>query len=474
MGAQPGIYILTHDADSFHPPILRTATSRSLLVATLLLAAMTVTAADPLDAVHRVDASFTSHLPILIIEPRLADNDALEGRATVKLIDGEAGNSPGDLPAATLAAYLRRSALDADGDAKGRYVVELEGRQLESLLDLPEARRWVLHGSGADKMMLRNYLALSLAADVLPGGAPRARYVEVLFRQGRHWRYDGLFLLCEDIDAGIWTGGPVERDAGFVAHFAEGEGMTSVVIDGDGGKGADGSGDIRHLESLLYSDNPNAYYAAFRLLDEDSFVDTYILNDTFQNYGRSSTYISKRSDGALALSPTWWFDTSLDNDVHVETRDEESFVWLPHFMMGYEFVNRMKARYYHLLRTSLEPNRVRRRVDDTAAMLGPAMQRDWNRWERVYTGHDPRYRLETVEAENGDILVRQTFTPEQELLKIKSTLAMHGQKMRYAATERQWQHHRFNRSMDSQRNLVLALIFMAGFFVLAHYARRGA
>ncbi|MCD8351988.1 MAG: CotH kinase family protein [Planctomycetaceae bacterium] len=470
---------MTNDTDTTDVLAIRPTLTRAWLVALMLLTAMTamtVMAADPLDVDHRVDVSFASHLPLLVIEPLMAGNDSLEGRATVKLIDSHTVNHPGDLPVATMAAYLRRSALDRDGDAKGRFVVELEGRHLETLLDLPAARRWVLHGSGADKMMLRNFIALSLAAQVLPGGAPQARYVEVLFRQDGNWRYDGLYLLCEDIDTGIWSGGKAERDAAVIVCPAEGEGDAPLDFDveSEGGKGNGGGADaIRHIESLLYSEDPNAYYSAFRLIDEDSFVDTFILNDTFRNYGRSTAYLSMRADGVLALSPMWWFDTALDNGIQVDLRDEDSFVWLSRFMLGYEFVSRMKSRYYHLLRTVLEPNRVRRLVDDIAAFLGPAMERDWQRWSKVYTD-DPRYRLQTVEAGNGDILMRQTLSPEQEMIKIKSELGMHSQRMRHNATERQWQRHRFNRSMDSQRNLILALVFMAGFFLLAHYARRGA
>ena len=68
--------------------------------------------------------------------------------------------------------------------------------------------------------------------------------------------------------------------------------------------------DIRKVEDCLYSSDRNQFLEYRSLLDIDSFVDYFIINEFFTNYdaGWNSTFLYKDRDGKIHIGPFWDLD----------------------------------------------------------------------------------------------------------------------------------------------------------------------
>ena len=65
------------------------------------------------------------------------------------------------------------------------------------------------------------------------------------------------------------------------------------------------------------------------------------------------------------------------------------------------------------------------KIDEIAAHLGGAQEREWYRWRHIYT-EDTEYSLEEYELEDKTVLSRDAKTYEDELYRMKTALRKHG------------------------------------------------
>ena len=370
------------------------------------------------------EVGFSTHLPIVSLDtgdqPIPGENrDGSTILASLTVVDGGEGeNCLTDAPALRTGVLLRyrgNSSLHFDKKPFRLKLVDGEGESVScEMLGMPKEDEWILNGPFLDKSLLRNYMLMNLCGQVMEN-TPQVRYCE-LFVDGE---YRGVYLMMQS----------VSRSQAGVTKSPEGRPETSYVVRLDRGGGVEldnfsryamrtgsvfnvvyPSGksctpeqadfiqrDISRFEKALYSldyDDPHLGYRAY--IDVDSFVDYMVLNEFFQNYdaARYSTYLSKNLGEKLSIGPVWDFNNALDN--YIETAyDGTGFVmpedvWYVMLCRDERFVEQVIQRYRQLRRTVLSEEYLLNYVDEVAAYLGPAAERNFEVWGYTF---QPEYGL---------------------------------------------------------------------------------
>lgn len=444
-----------------------------------------------LDAEFLAADGFSSHLPVIIFEPAgdLSYTQAeIAGELTL-LDSSRSGLSRlGDHPAATLTVLLTRLDQSAGPEAKSRFRVELAGGRPElSLLGLPARKRWLLEGSEADPAMLRNYLAYTLGGEIMDGQAPRTRLCEVFFKVEKGLLYQGLHLFSETPADGL---GATEAKGGFVFKYAPSAraeagrrllvlpgGHYELVEAGPAEKNLkEGEEEIARAQRIINSPEPDIYFNYKVILETRSALNTYILNELLMNHqaGGLPVYVYKAEGRKLKISPVWNFDHALDNSVAPlpdSARDAARTLWLPGLFKSREFVNEYRGRYYLLFRRYLNPDRLNELVDETTDHLGPALIRDWQRWEKAYGPEGPN-RPAPAKAQDGTPVIRGAESYDQEIIKIKYLIREQDLKIRADILQRPWRTDLIDGSARIWRGAILSVFFMAVFFATVSFARK--
>lgn len=484
-----------------------------------------VTEQDPLRFIHSdfsVGADFTSHMPLVVIdtrgiEPPISTYEDYEQErfiqiegvepyvdGTIEIIAGDGYNQLSDKPQVTSQIRIKRRGNSSMLYNKPQYTVKLvtqtgQDRDI-SILDMGADDEWILNGSMADKSMMRNYLAYDVSSQILPY-TPDNQYCEVIIKNGETYTYQGVYLLGESIKQGedrvaisnykkndVFNSYLVRRD-----RFDEND----IMLDTYATRNELSSGylgllypskykvteetisyienDISSIEQILYSDDFSVFSTYPDYIDVDSFVDYFIINEFFGSYdaGNYSTYMYKDVGGKLCMGPVWDYDGTMDNyrkePLEVGVTAFQIKPWFDRLMLDESFVKKVENRYADLRRDVLSEKNISDTIDEIAAYIGPAQEREWYRWSEEYTV-DNKYSLEPYEDEDGDILYRDAKEYEQEIYRLKTALRKHGNaiagylKVLELSTvyETDW---------SSRMNLALLLI-MVVFCISALYANR--
>ena len=428
-----------------------------------------------------VDANFTSHLPIVVIN---TNGNEIERNTTWDSNLGYAVPIPGIDPYAmgTLSVYDQNTGKNSIKDTesfisnmmirrrgnssmyyeKGQYRIYLRtesGKDNEvSVMGMGVADEWIISGPMIDKSQMRNYLAYTLASEIMPY-TPDVRFCEVLFWNGEAYRYEGIYLMTECIQV----------DPGFVDIAIDNkyDATTSYLLrrdrfDPDGAildtwatqeQLSYGYLEVRYpkkkalteslkaficdeislIERILYSEDPAVFLQYQNYIDVDSFVDYYLLNEYLTNYdaGYHSTYMYNEVGKKLKMGPVWDYDGTLDNYSQEELQAHlvgfQSSPWFDRLTTSKDFAERLESRYMSLRKNVFSDDHVMGIIDETAAYLGPAIERDWVRWGHIHRGEVERYAfVDTFEEDTGMPVNRTITTHEDELLKMKYVLSVHG------------------------------------------------
>ncbi|MCR5234578.1 MAG: CotH kinase family protein [Lachnospiraceae bacterium] len=432
-----------------------------------------------------VDRNFVSHLPIVIIDtngteppintkfiidPKYPDGGLhmpiegvepyVDGKITViDNSDEDRFNHLNDSPAYSGRISIKRRGNTSMSYEKAQWLVKLfdeNGAEQEAnLLDMGASNEWVLNGSMADKSMLRNYIAYSTASQLL-NFTPDSRYCEVLIKDGDTLSYQGLYLMMENIRRGVnrvnisnyketeaYNGYILKRDRfdpqGLnVENYSRLNGLSEEYISlvyPSKNKITDEmeeyiNADINKIEEILYSDDPKVFATYKEVLDVDSFVDYFLLNEYFGNYdaGNNSTYFHKERGGKLTMGPVWDFDGAMDNYKY-EPFDYLSIAfytkpWFDRLCLDLDFLEKLEHRYLVLKRSVLDTDEVCDRIDEVILYLGDSIDREWYRWGETYKG-DNALSLQDYELEDGTILKRDAKTYDDEIFRIKTMICEH-------------------------------------------------
>ena len=421
----------------------------------------------------RIDTSFTSNLPLVVI-----DTDDQEPQRGV-VWDSEknyyvpTGNDPyayGEIYIVNNSNGINRIDEDAEthsfckvklrGNSSGNYdkkqylikLTDKDGKmEKKNILGMGSDNEWILNVSFIDKSLLRNYLAYVTAGEIMPY-TPDVRFCEVVWKDEYGYRYEGVYLMMESIKAGDHrvdlpqysensniTPALLRRDRynenGLILdNYATQNGFTSGYLDVEypdkediTEKGVQNiTEQVNRFERALYADSWDKFVKYRDYVDMQSFVDYFILNEFFLNYdaGYNSTYIYMNYSGKLTMGPVWDFDQAMDNNeiytANLHTTAFHSAPWFEQMLQDPAFINAIVERYAELRKSILSDKSIETFVSQTIEYLGNAVERDWARWGYYYI--DGNY----LKPDLYDKKERNTKNYQEEVEKILNVLSEHG------------------------------------------------
>ncbi len=371
---------------------------------------------------HGEDA-FCTHLPLVKIETGGKDipgkpifdekghhtgfTTAQDGSdrilSTVKIIDHEnANNHPGDDPTLESEATIHVHGNSSRYFDKLNYKIKLldsEGNSNnQSVMGMAAHSEWVLHGPYLDKTLMRNYMWYNIGGEIM-SYAPNVRFCEVFI----NGEYEGVYVMTETITAGengarlqlsvdkkdnTYSGYLLrmdrtsEYDINNFTKYAYRLNMTSGInIEYPGKKNLTPelatsiTKDFSSFEKAIYSyDFDNDAYGYKKLIDVDSFVDYFIINEVTANYdaGGYSTYIYKGKDGKFRMC-IWDFNNACDNYQEQSIpKDDFRMINIPWFWMlvknASSSVTASCARAFSRTSTSINTSTIRSNISATRSV----------------------------------------------------------------------------------------------------------
>jgi CotH kinase protein len=331
----------------------------------------------------------------------------------------------------------------------------------KSLLGLPEEEDWILHGPYGDKSLIRNAFAYQVANSI-GRYAPRTKFVELEINGS----YKGLYVFMEklkrdknrinlkkleptDIDTLSITGGYILK-----LDKTVGEGSSTQINYNDQnsfhsqydefGKPNPSNKTyflyeypkmdviiptqkayikkyVQDFEASLASKDFSDDAKGFRsYIDEDSFIDFFILTELMQNFDgyRISTYLQKERGERLKMGPIWDFDLTLGSNSFCAPMPKTNVwiyqynnycgtdTWLVPFwwnrlLQDKKFVDKLKSRWTTLRKTELSENALLKIIDEQVDYLNKTkvVTRNFEKWNILNTPIVPNPNVGTHEQE---------------------------------------------------------------------------
>lgn len=282
------------------------------------------------------------------------------------------------------------------------------------LLGMEKNHDWVLHGPFLDKTLIRNYMAMNIAGELMDY-APDVRFCEVV----RNGEYQGLYVMMETVSRGkgridIEKPNTLRNVTGYIFELNNDSEMFPVTAMDNFTKYVSIlrksaffdivypgktqltpelkdyiERDVSSFEKALYSYDYDSYQYGFpRYADVDEFVDYYILMEVFLQHdtGNRSTYFYKDVNG-LFKPCVWDFNNDLENISQINDDDfgVRKFVMVqaPWFLMMSKeetFIQQVIDRYRELRKGILSDEYLKQYIQDTIDFLGNAVDRNYAVW----------------------------------------------------------------------------------------------
>ncbi len=303
---------------------------------------------------------------------------------------------------------------------------DADGDDLDvSLLGLPEEEDWILHAPYSDKSLMRNVLTYDLAR-AMGRYASRVRYCELVI----DGEYQGVYVLMEKIkrdknrvdlnnlkkketSGDDLTGGyllQIDRsdDPGWSSAFAGSNSTYKPYYqyrDPDGDdivpeQAAYIQRFIGEFETVMASDAFESETAGYpSIVDVGSFVDFFLLTELGRNVDgyRLSSYLHKdkdSDDSLLHAGPVWDFNLAYGNANYYGALSTTGFqaqfdqptdlrpvpFWWAKLSESDAFLRTAAVRWYDLRAGLLSDAALTQRIDQTAALLDEAQERNFERW----------------------------------------------------------------------------------------------
>jgi hypothetical protein len=431
-----------------------------------------------IDENYQIKEGFSTHLPLVVLEmdeepPITALMDIEEDRfvplegvepyvdGKLSIIQSEEGsNTLQDIPDTKSNIRIKRRGNSSMIYDKAQYLIKTvttlgEDRDVD-ILGMGEEDEWVLNGSMADKSMLRNYLSYRLASEFM-SYTPDNLYCEVVIKKGNIYTYQGVFLFGENIKQG--------KDRVDITKYKDDSNFNSYLVrrdrlDDDGinletyanqlGLSKEFFGlmyppkkkvdedtinyvesDISRIEEIIYSKDFKVFSSYDQVIDVDSFVDYFLINEFLGNYdsGNYSTYYYKDRGGKLSMGPVWDYDGAIDNyrkePLDVDLLAFQTKPWFTQLSKDHTFIKKLEKRYAYLRRNTFSEEHVIKMIDDITGYIGGAQEREWYRWGDIYI-MDNQYNLQDYVLEDGTVIVREAKNYKDEVYRIKAALRKHG------------------------------------------------
>ncbi len=394
-----------------------------------------------IDASEKVEdrpgsGEFSTHLPLVKIETGgveipgkaivdkhrkiLGHTTAANGAETITahmdIVDHESTyNHAGDEPTMSSEIDIHVRGNSSRAFDKSSYSIRLIDEKGERhplpLLGMDAHHEWALYGPYLDKTLMRNYMWYNIGGEIMDY-APNVRFCEVIL----NGEYQGVYVLVEKVSAGK-NGARLDLTAdakknSFNGYLLQLNGNRAPAS----GNSADQftfyakrshyqldiefpgrnsltpemknaiSKDFSNFEKALYSydyDNVKFGYPAY--IDIESFIDYFLINEVTCNYdaGWLSTFIYKDMSGKFRMC-LWDMNSVCDNYqeqvVNITDFQMQHCLWYVMLFKDEDFVDAVVDRYWKLRQTYLSLDYLNQYIDDTVAYLGPAIQRNYEKW----------------------------------------------------------------------------------------------
>lgn len=392
---------------------------------------------------------FSTHLPLVELNtggaeiPGRACYDENERRFYTTAPDGsdritarmdivdheETYNHVGDTPTIStqIEIHVRgRSSRSFDKSSYALRLVTEDGQNNpHPIMGMDAHHEWVLHGPFLDQTLMRNYMWYNIGGELMDY-APNVRFCEVIL----NGEYQGVYVMLENLTAGdngarlnlnvnakrnTFGGYLLQLNGGWettrestnqFTYYAKrlpwqmeivypgANNLTPEIMQGI-------SKDFSDFEKALYSydyDTRGEGYPSY--IDIRSFLDYFLINELTCNYdvGAFSTYIAKDTQGRFHMY-IWDMNSACDNYQESAMNINGFFVqntpWYVMLMKDEDFTDALIDRYWELRKTYFSLDYLNRYIDDTAAYLGDAIERNFAVWG--YTFADKNGLLTPVE-----------------------------------------------------------------------------
>jgi hypothetical protein len=234
---------------------------------------------------------------------------------------------------------------------------------------------WVLLANYADQTLIRDYLAYNFARDLDMAFSPSAAFVDVYYNN----QYMGNYTLTDQIEVSNDRVNIEEKsteiDTGYLLEFDKRLWESQEGIEGiDWFVVYDIPYSIKSpkTDSEYYTTDQLNYIKNYitlcmnalknqrdytNLIDEESFIDWFIVEELFKNVdsGYSSVYLVKDKGGKLEMGPVWDFDLSTTNPGHLSddlrgpegwyTSRSDKNLWYYYLMQYSSFREHLKERW---------------------------------------------------------------------------------------------------------------------------------
>ena len=291
-----------------------------------------------------------------------------------------------------------------------------------AFLNFPAEEDWVLHGPYSDKSLLRNILAMDIA-NKMGQYASRTRLVELIINE----QYEGIYVLMEkikrdndrvdiaklrteDIAGDELTGGYIFKidkgEADWISRYNmqnnNNEKLRFQYVSPKRSKIQPAQANYiqsyvdsfeQAMVSPLYTFGGKRYD---EYIDLAFFADHFIITELSRDVDayRISSYLFKDKDsngGLLKCGPVWDFNLAFGNADYCNGFSEEGLVYYDHcgnsnpfwwnemFNDG-AFKNTVKCRWNELRQGPLDLDNLYSFIDEKAALLAPAVDRNFERW----------------------------------------------------------------------------------------------
>lgn len=247
--------------------------------------------------------------------------------------------------------------------AKKPYALKLDKKT--EVLGMPKHKRWVLLANWMDRTCLRNRISFAVAMKTDLAWTPHGEFVELVLN-GEHL---GNYYLCEHIKidknrVNIEELGDTETDSGYMmeldTYFDEVNKFYSqyyrlpyMFKDPDEVNTSQFNflqNYVNNMEASLYDNSKFAAREFTNYIDEDSFVDWWLVHELTGNAEPrhpKSSYMHKDKGGKMCMGPVWDFDweTFKPNNNLLILKDQYSCLYYSRLFQDSQFKKKVKERW---------------------------------------------------------------------------------------------------------------------------------
>jgi hypothetical protein len=380
--------------------------------------------------------TITSNLPLLLIDTngaQIVNEPKITAQLSVFDKGKGAANSLTDAPVLTCKIGIEIRGSSSQSFPKKSYgfeTVNETGDNLNiSILGLPAENDWVLYAPYNDKTFIRDIIAHKLFRQM---GHYSSRYV--LCELYLNNDYHGVYVLFEkikqdknrvnitklestDISGISLTGGyifKIDKPTGadnegwassYLSNIETGKKINFLFHDPSGSKLVPEQKEyiknfLANFEKVLASENYASDEGYRTMIDVNSFVDYFILNEVSKNidsYRTSSFYHKDRDDknNKLVAGPPWDYNLGFGNANYYSGNTTTNWVhqeipasdarhipfWWQRSLNDPVFYSTLKQRYTNFRNTALKTENIHKFIDSLALALKEPQARNYTVWK---------------------------------------------------------------------------------------------